>query len=148
MANATTLKAASVLKTKLDATMRRFELVWTDIFRGRYRDTSPVVRQLCMKALYKWTQIYPEKFVATEYLKHIGWMLCDPSKEVRRTAFLACKEVFKSSDKALGKVQSSARQGFLGRYATRIFEATNDVDPQITIKALSIFSHFSMKRVF
>ena len=140
-ANTSTLRAASALKSKLDSINENIQLIWTSVFRGRYRDTNASIRKLCIKSLNGWVRIYPEKFVSTEHLRHIGWLLSDPAKDVRKEAFAATKTVYQFADDTLPQVGKNSRKGFLGKFLPRIFEAVDDIEASITVKALDLLTY-------
>lgn len=55
------------------------------VFVHRYRDSDPMIRTECIKALGGWMKIHPDYWLEGNYLRYIGWVLSD---DVRFSPYL------------------------------------------------------------
>ncbi|CAH2352162.1 cohesin subunit SCC3 [[Candida] railenensis] len=75
------------------------------VFIHRYRDVDPTIRQECLRHLGEWMIIYPDHFFQSSQLRYFGWLLSDPSSQVRN-------EVVKVLLKLYRNITSSAASNY------------------------------------
>jgi cohesin complex subunit SA-1/2 len=71
---------------QLKALEELIDSLFNSVFVIRYRDVSPDIRCLCIKALGSWIPDYDSVMMDTKYVKYLGWALYDPKAPVRLAA--------------------------------------------------------------
>lgn len=68
------VKSTHSQKMKLET---YFKDLFEAVFVLRYRDSEPLIRTECIRALGGWMEKHPDYFLEGNYLRYIGWMLTD-----------------------------------------------------------------------
>lgn len=89
------LKATNDRRESLEEYAR--ELV-DGVFVHRYRDSEPVIRVECVRALAGWMNSNPQHWLAGTYLRYIGWLFADAIPSVRLEAVKALPPLFAKQD--------------------------------------------------
>ncbi|KAJ3101549.1 hypothetical protein HDU97_001298 [Phlyctochytrium planicorne] len=100
-------------KLKLEDIMKE---LFDAVFMHRYRDVEPMIRAECIKELGDWIFNFPDIYLSSEYLRYIGWMMCDKTPQVRLEAIKALQKLYSSET-----LVSGLRQ-FTERHKARIME--------------------------
>ncbi|CAH7682287.1 expressed protein, partial [Phakopsora pachyrhizi] len=101
------------------------------VFFHRYRDADSTIRAECVRALWQSMKIVPDFFLEGNYLRYIGWVLSESSKEVRNEGLNALCELY-DLEENIGSMQS-----FTTRYRSRLIEiAIGETD--LSSRCLSI----------
>ncbi|KAL4893460.1 hypothetical protein BDV59DRAFT_26022 [Aspergillus ambiguus] len=103
------------------------------IFYHRYRDVDAHIRSISMAALGHWIRAYREHFMDGEYLRILGWILSDPSVEVRSVVLHQLISLF--ADKA----NIGGLHPFTSRFRKRVVEvAAFDADVGVRASAIEL----------
>ncbi|GAA5977007.1 hypothetical protein JCM11641_002225 [Rhodosporidiobolus odoratus] len=76
---------------------------YTSVFVNRYRDSDSAIRAECISALGNWMKVDPDLWIDGDYLRYIGWVLSDESKEARRESVKALFSLYQKTSH-LGKL--------------------------------------------
>lgn len=109
--------------------------VFRSVFVLKYRDVSPDIRGLSVKALGSWIMALPRQFLDDIHLKYIGWLLFDKDASVRKSAMEVVLSVVSKKD--LFRNLNT----FLGRFCGRVVEMCRDKDDTVAISAINILTH-------
>lgn len=69
--------------------------LFQNVFARRYRDVDSGIRIECVKALGLWMTIHDEVFLQAQYLRYFGWLLSDPSDNVREEVTKSLHRIYK-----------------------------------------------------
>jgi len=132
-------------KTELEGHQQEVEQflnnVFKDIFIMRYRDICPEIRVICMDEISVWMKTFPKVFLSDQYLKYVGWLLNDKSKEVRRSCLTALGALFKDRELC----QDLAL--FTKRFKKRLISMTCDLDQECAVAAIKALTNVLVNRV-
>jgi cohesin complex subunit SA-1/2 len=107
---------------------------WFDaVFVHRYRDVDPKIRDECVRSLGQWILILPDKFFEGTYLRYLGWILSDSTKETRHEVVKALKPLYNDESKLAGL------RTFTERFRERMVEmATSDSDKDVRADVIKL----------
>jgi cohesin complex subunit SA-1/2 len=107
---------------------------WFDaVFVHRYRDVDPKIRDECVRALGQWILLLPDKFFEGTYLRYLGWILSDSTKETRHEVVKALKTIYSDQSKLSGL------RTFTERFRERMVEmATQDSDKDVRADVIKL----------
>lgn len=80
------------------------------VFIHRYRDVDPLIRSECLKCLGYWMITYPDHFFQSSFLRYFGWLLSDPSEQVRSEVTKVLLKLYKNSNQNDQNMGISFRQ--------------------------------------
>lgn len=108
-----------------------------DLFDGvwvhRYRDAEPAIRSECIRALGQWMRGHPDHYLSGDFLRYVGWILTDPSKEARLEAVRSLAALYGMED-YVGTLQH-----FTERFKGRLVEmAEAEVDLSVRCAAIEV----------
>ena len=67
--------------------------MYQSVFLHRYRDSNEAIRVTCAYHIGQWITIDVSELLKDEYLKYIGWLCSEPSRDVRLEAVIALSHV-------------------------------------------------------
>jgi cohesin complex subunit SA-1/2 len=107
---------------------------WFDtVFVHRYRDVDPRIRDECVRSLGQWILLLPDKFFEGQYLRYLGWILSDSTKETRHEVVKALKTLYDDQSKLSGL------RTFTERFRERMVEmATSDSDKDVRADVIKL----------
>ncbi|GAA5920161.1 hypothetical protein JCM6882_006360 [Rhodosporidiobolus microsporus] len=106
---------------------------YTSVFVNRYRDADAVIRSECIAALGAWMKIDPDHWIDGDYLRYIGWVLSDESKEARRESVKALFSLYQK-DTHIGKLHH-----FTDRFKQQLVDmAVGEHDLSVRIQAIHV----------
>ncbi|GAA5890955.1 hypothetical protein JCM8208_003106 [Rhodotorula glutinis] len=106
---------------------------YTSVFVNRYRDADAVIRSECISSLGAWMKLDPDHWIDGDYLRYIGWVLSDESKEARRESVRALLSLYQK-DAYLGKLHH-----FTDRFKQQLVGmAVGEHDLAVRIQALQV----------
>lgn len=108
--------------------------VFRSVFVLKYRDVSPDIRGISVKALGAWILALPRQFLDDVHLKYIGWLLYDKDANVRRGALEVVLSIVMKKD--LFRNLNT----FLGRFSGRIVEMCRDRDDAVALSAIKVLT--------
>ncbi|GAA6000843.1 cohesin subunit IRR1 [Rhodotorula paludigena] len=118
---------------RLEAVEGFMEESYTSVFVNRYRDADSVIRAECISALGSWMKLDPDYWIDGDYLRYIGWVLSDESKEARRESVRALFSLYQK-DAYLGKLHH-----FTDRFKQQLVDmAVGEHDLPVRIQALQV----------
>lgn len=118
---------------RLQAVEEYMEESYNSVFVNRYRDADAVIRAECISAIGTWMKIDPDYWIDGDYLRYIGWVLSDESKEARRESVRALFALYQK-DAYLGKLHH-----FTDRFKQQIVDmAVGEHDLNVRIQALQV----------
>ncbi|GAA5879860.1 hypothetical protein JCM3774_002262 [Rhodotorula dairenensis] len=118
---------------RLQAIEEFMEESYTSVFVNRYRDADAVIRAECISSLGNWMKTDPDYWIDGDYLRYIGWVLSDESKEARRESVRALFALYQK-DAYLGKLHH-----FTDRFKQQIVDmAVGEHDLNVRIQALQV----------
>lgn len=80
------------------------------VFVHRFRDIDSAIRVECLRALGEWVMAYPSYFLKSTYLRYFGWLLSDPTDNVREEVVKFLCRLYKSLQGSLENMTSSFRK--------------------------------------
>ncbi|KAG0328296.1 hypothetical protein BGZ99_005649 [Dissophora globulifera] len=92
------------------------DLIFESVFILRCRDVDPLVRLDCVHELGQWMAIYPNHYVASSYLRYLGWAISDKSAAVRLEALKVLAKQYEVEH------HSMALRQFTNRFTERFIE--------------------------
>lgn len=96
-----------------------------------------MIRGDCITCLGQWIVKYPSYFLQDNYLKYLGWILHDKDASVR----LAClTSILGLYDEKHGVDFFAQLLNFTQRFRERMLEMTRDVDVNVSLKAIQVFT--------
>ena len=151
-AAATRSRDAEAKKTRVDAAKLKsheervealhrqkvaLETYLSDLFDGvwvhRYRDAEASIRSECIHALGQWMRHHPEHYLSGDYLRYLGWILTDPSKDARLEAVKSLVALY-GMDDYIGTLQP-----FTERFKARLVEmAEAEVELPVRIASIEV----------
>ncbi|GAA6029512.1 hypothetical protein JCM8097_003715 [Rhodosporidiobolus ruineniae] len=106
---------------------------YTSVFVNRYRDADAVIRAECINALGHWMKLDPDMWIDGDYLRYIGWVLSDESKEARRESVRALFSLYQK-DTHIGKLHH-----FTDRFKQTLVDmAVGEHDINVRIQAIHV----------
>ncbi|BGP22583.1 cohesin complex subunit SA-1/2 [Rhodotorula toruloides] len=118
---------------KLEMVEQFMEESYTSVFVNRYRDADAVIRAECISALGSWMKTDPDYWIDGDYLRYIGWVLSDESKEARRESVRALFSLYQKSA-YIGKLTH-----FTDRFKQQLVDmAIGEHDISVRIQALHV----------
>ncbi|PRQ73544.1 hypothetical protein AAT19DRAFT_15111 [Rhodotorula toruloides] len=118
---------------RLEMVEQFMEESYTSVFVNRYRDADAVIRAECISALGSWMKIDPDHWIDGDYLRYIGWVLSDESKEARRESVRALFSLYQKSA-YIGKLTH-----FTDRFKQQLVDmAVGEHDISVRIQALHV----------
>ncbi|GAA5843847.1 hypothetical protein JCM9279_000166 [Rhodotorula babjevae] len=106
---------------------------YTSVFVNRYRDADAVIRSECISSLGTWMKLDPDHWIDGDYLRYIGWVLSDQSKEARRESVKALLSLYQK-DAYLGKLHH-----FTDRFKQQLVGmAVGEHDLAVRVQALQV----------
>lgn len=106
----------------------------------RYRDIDETIRQECIKLLGECMLDYPEFFLQPVYLRYFGWLLADPSSNVKAELTRMLLKIYKKFSQGNLAISNGVSQ-FTQRYTLQIIKMSLlEEDPTVRIHAISICS--------
>ncbi|GAA6003229.1 hypothetical protein JCM10207_001811 [Rhodosporidiobolus poonsookiae] len=106
---------------------------YTSVFVNRYRDSDAVIRAECISALGSWMKIDPAYWIDGDYLRYIGWVLSDESKEARRESVKALFSLYQRTN-YLGKLHH-----FTDRFKQQLVSmALGEHDLAVRVQAIHV----------
>lgn len=100
----------------------------------KYRDVSPDIRSMSVRALGGWISTFPRQFLDDIHLKYVGWLLYDKDPSVRKTTLEVVSSIL--SKKELQRGLGS----FLSRFSARIVEMSRDKDDAVAVSAINVLT--------
>ncbi|GAA6050117.1 hypothetical protein JCM3770_001381 [Rhodotorula araucariae] len=118
---------------RLETVETFMEESYTSVFVNRYRDADAVIRAECISALGSWMKLDPDYWIDGDYLRYIGWVLSDESKDARRESVRALFSLYQK-DAYLGKLHH-----FTDRFKQQLVDmAVGEHDLSVRIQALQV----------
>ncbi|BGP45801.1 cohesin complex subunit [Rhodotorula kratochvilovae] len=118
---------------RLETVEAFMEESYTSVFVNRYRDADAVIRAECISALGSWMKLDPDYWIDGDYLRYIGWVLSDESKDARRESVRALFSLYQK-DAYLGKLHH-----FTDRFKQQLVDmAVGEHDLSVRIQALQV----------
>ncbi|GAA5978615.1 hypothetical protein JCM10908_004424 [Rhodotorula pacifica] len=118
---------------RLQAVGEYMDESYDSVFVNRYRDADAVIRAECICAIGNWMKTDPDHWIDGNYLRYIGWVLSDESKEARRESVRALFALYQK-DAYLGKLHH-----FTDRFKQQIVDmAVGEHDLNVRIQALQV----------
>ncbi|GAA5919670.1 hypothetical protein JCM1841_005220 [Sporobolomyces salmonicolor] len=109
------------------------EEAYTSVFVNRYRDADYVIRAECISALGSWMKLNPDHWIDGDYLRYIGWVLSDESKEARRDSVRALFSLYQK-DAYIGKLHH-----FTDRFKGQLVDmAMGEHDLSVRVQAIQV----------
>ncbi|GAA5922470.1 hypothetical protein JCM3775_005740 [Rhodotorula graminis] len=106
---------------------------YTSVFVNRYRDADAVIRSECISSLGAWMKLDPDHWIDGDYLRYIGWVLSDESKEARRESVRALLSLYQK-DAYLGKLHH-----FTDRFKQQLVDmAVGEHDLAVRVQSLQV----------
>ncbi|GAA5939798.1 hypothetical protein JCM10213_007796 [Rhodosporidiobolus nylandii] len=106
---------------------------YDSVFVNRYRDADAVIRAECISALGSWMKIDPDLWIDGDYLRYIGWVLSDESKDARRESVKALFSLYQK-DTHIGKLHH-----FTDHFRQRLVDmAVAEHDMSVRIQAIHV----------
>lgn len=102
--------------------------IFQNVFVRRYRDVDSGVRVECVKALGQWMVIHEEQFLQAKYLRYFGWLLSDPSENVREEVVKSLHKLYKhiiSRGESMGMGFRQFTDRFKKQYINMIWRETH-----------------------
>lgn len=129
----------NALKARINEQERRQEVVrryledmFNAVYLNRYRDVDPKIRVDCVAALGNWIATHPEHFFSGSYLRHMGWVMSDPSVPTRAEVIRQLTRLYKNKD--VGRLRA-----FTERFRPRMVEmAVRDAEPGIRASTVEL----------
>lgn len=104
----------------------------------RYRDIDSSIRQECVKNLSVAMITYPDFFFQATFLRYFGWLLSDPSVQVRSEVTKVLSKLYKNANNNNSTLGMGFRQ-FTERYKKQIIKMSlMDIDVSVRLSAISI----------
>ncbi|KAJ1898812.1 cohesin complex subunit [Kickxella alabastrina] len=146
-----------------EAAEAAFKAIYDTVFIYRYRDVHAVIRAECLVPLASWCRALPAAYLATEYLRYLGWSLNDKDARVREAALAAALGplltgkalgmagavgagvgAVGAADSAAADVISGGFRPFIVRFLPRLVQmAAGDVDTKVQVAALKLFAQLA-----
>lgn len=115
-----------------DTILEYFEEIGTVTLGSRYRDIDSSIRQECIKYLSQSMIIYPEYFFQASFLRYFGWLLSDPSHQVRLEVTRVLLKLYKNGKNTSSNMGIGFRQ-FTERYKEQIIRMAS-IDHDLTVR--------------
>ncbi|KAF9095132.1 hypothetical protein BGX23_000991 [Mortierella sp. AD031] len=107
--------------------------VFLSVYVLRWRDVDPFVRSDCVRELGQWMVAYPDHFIASSYLKYVGWVLSDKAAAVRLEALKVLAKLYEIEN------QPTALRQFTTRFTDRFIEmAIGESDTSARLGAIKV----------
>ncbi len=108
------------------------ETIFNSIFIHRHKDSRDDIRAHCAKNLGEWIATDLQHFGKDEFLKYIGWLCSDASKEVRKASIESLIKVVETES-----LDDEPLQSFVEYFINRFIEiACGDEDEECTFQML------------
>ncbi|GAA6013136.1 hypothetical protein JCM11491_005192 [Sporobolomyces phaffii] len=126
-------KQVQEIHERLEAVEAFEEEAYTSVFVNRYRDADYVIRAECIAALGNWMKLNPDHWIDGDYLRYIGWVLSDESKEARRDSVRALSSLY-AKDNYIGKLNH-----FTDRFKGQLVDmAMGEHDLAVRVQAIQV----------
>ncbi|GAA5877410.1 hypothetical protein JCM16303_003321 [Sporobolomyces ruberrimus] len=126
-------KQVQEIHERLEAVEAFEEEAYTSVFVNRYRDADYVIRAECIASLGNWMKLNPDHWIDGDYLRYIGWVLSDESKEARRDSIRALSSLY-NKDNYIGKLHH-----FTDRFKGQLVDmAMGEHDLAVRVQAIQV----------
>ncbi|GAA5954369.1 hypothetical protein JCM3765_004438 [Sporobolomyces pararoseus] len=126
-------KQVQEIHERLEAVEAFEEEAYTSVFVNRYRDADFVIRAECIASLGNWMKLNPDHWIDGDYLRYIGWVLSDESKEARRDSVRALSSLY-DKDQYIGKLHH-----FTDRFKGQLVDmAMGEHDLAVRVQAIQV----------
>ncbi|KAG0062370.1 hypothetical protein BGZ90_003117 [Linnemannia elongata] len=136
---ATATKIKQLEKKVAESQARKAQVLkWIDeifvsVYVLRWRDVDPLVRSDCVRELGQWMIAYQDHFVASSYLKYLGFVLSDKAAAVRLEALKVLAKLYEIEN------QPTALRQFTTRFTDRFVEmAIGESDTLARLAAIKV----------
>ncbi|KAK3826871.1 MAG: hypothetical protein JOS17DRAFT_236920 [Linnemannia elongata] len=136
---ATAMKIKQLEKKVTEGQARKVQVLkWIDeifvsVYVLRWRDVDPLVRSDCVRELGQWMIAYQDHFVASSYLKYLGFVLSDKAAAVRLEALKVLAKLYEIEH------QPTALRQFTTRFTDRFVEmAIGESDTLARLGAIKV----------
>ncbi|KAF9119033.1 hypothetical protein BGW39_000659 [Mortierella sp. 14UC] len=107
--------------------------IFVSVYVLRWRDVDPLVRSDCVRELGQWMVAYQEYFIASSYLKYLGFVLSDKAAVVRLEALKVLTKLYEIEN------QPTALRQFTTRFTDRFIEmAIGESDTSARLGAIKV----------
>ncbi|KAG0281591.1 hypothetical protein BGZ95_001943 [Linnemannia exigua] len=107
--------------------------IFVSVYVLRWRDVDPLVRSDCVRELGQWMIAYQEYFIASSYLKYLGFVLSDKAATVRLEALKVLAKLYEIEN------QPTALRQFTTRFTDRFIEmAIGESDTAARLGAIKV----------
>ncbi|KAG0280399.1 hypothetical protein BGZ96_001569 [Linnemannia gamsii] len=107
--------------------------IFVSVYVLRWRDVDPLVRSDCVRELGQWMIAYQEHFVASSYLKYLGFVLSDKVAAVRLESLKVLAKLYEIEN------QPTALRQFTNRFTDRYIEmAIGESDTSARLGAIKV----------
>ncbi|KAG0370714.1 hypothetical protein BGX24_001937 [Mortierella sp. AD032] len=107
--------------------------IFVSVYVLRWRDVDPLVRSDCVRELGQWMIAYQEYFIASSYLKYLGFVLSDKAAAVRLEALKVLAKLYEIEN------QPTALRQFTTRFTDRFIEmAIGESDTAARLGAIKV----------
>ncbi|GAA5932633.1 cohesin subunit IRR1 [Sporobolomyces koalae] len=126
-------KQVQEIHERLEAVEAFEEEAYTSVFVNRYRDADYVIRAECIASLGNWMKLNPDHWIDGDYLRYIGWVLSDESKEARRDSVRALSSLY-DKEQYIGKLHH-----FTDRFKGQLVDmAMGEHDLAVRVQAVQV----------
>ncbi|GAA6060152.1 hypothetical protein JCM10212_001449 [Sporobolomyces blumeae] len=126
-------KQVQEIHERLEAVEEFEEEAYTSVFVNRYRDADYAIRAECIASLGNWMKLNPDHWIDGDYLRYIGWVLSDESKEARRDSVRALHSLYQK-DAYIGKLHH-----FTDRFKGQLVDmAVGEHDLHVRVQAIHV----------